>query len=392
MSSPPKITVVGAGYVGMSIATILAQKNEVIIFDISSKKVQMIKDGLATIKDDHIESLLKQDDTNLKGTCDKNEAFSDSDYVIVATPTDYNEITNEFDTQSVDSSIREILKINNHCTIIIKSTIPVGHTDLLNSQFCTDRIIFSPEFLREGKAVFDNLFPSRIIIGSNSKEAKLFALLLKDASKKKNVETMFVSAAEAESIKLFSNTYLAMRVSFFNELDSFSLQKKLDTKNVIKGVCLDPRINDIYNNPSFGYGGYCLPKDTKQLLTNYDSVPQSLIQAIVTSNTIRKDFISQKIIELNPQVVGFYRLIMKYDSDNFRFSASNSILKRLQAAGLKVLIYEPYLYDEEYNGAKVVNELDAFKSECDIIVANRVSPNLEDVSHKCFSRDIFGKN
>ena len=392
MANKIKITVVGSGYVGMSLAVLLAQKNDVVVLDIDSDRINNINNNKSTVVDPDIQAFLSNKDLSLTATLDKHDAYKNSNFVVVATPTDYDPHTNRFDTNSVDSVVSDVLKLNPNALVVIKSTIPVGHTKFLQEKHATDKVIFSPEFLREGQALKDNLNPSRIIIGSQAELGKAFANLLIEGSEKKNIETHFMRSTEAEAVKLFANTYLAMRVSFFNELDSFALSHDLDTKSIIKGVCDDDRIGEGYNNPSFGYGGYCLPKDTKQLLANYEHVPQTLIQAIVSSNTIRKDFIANEILKLKPNTVGFYRLVMKEGSDNFRSSAIEGIIKRIKAKGIEVIIYEPELDEIEFYGSKVIRSLESFKSKCDLIVANRKADCLNDVEGKCFSRDIFSEN
>ncbi len=386
------ITVVGSGYVGMSLSVLLAQHNDVTILEIDKKKVELINNKKSTVADSEIELFLSSRKLSMSATLDKSKAYSAANFIIVSTPTNFDTDKNSFDTSSVDSVIADALSFNNNALIIIKSTIPVGHTNLLQEKFSTDRIIFSPEFLREGMALKDNLYPSRIIIGSDLIASKEFGELLKAGAVKKNIETLFMSANEAEAVKLFANSYLAMRVSFFNELDSFALANDLDSKNIINGICLDERIGDDYNNPSFGYGGYCLPKDTKQLLATYDHVPQRLIQAIVSSNTVRMDFIADKILKQNPKVVGFYRLLMKVGSDNFRFSSIQGIIERIIASGTEVIIYEPTIEDDNFSGMPLIKKLEEFKAISDIIVANRNSNNLHDVSEKVFTRDVFGSN
>ena len=368
------------------------KKNEVVILDLDNERVNKVNNKKSTISDPEIEHSLSRDKLNLSATLNKQSAYKDSDFIIVATPTNYDPITNQFDTSSVDGVIRDALKINNSALVVIKSTVPVGYTKNCQKKNKSDRIIFSPEFLREGKALYDNLYPSRIIIGGNSKKSELFASLLEEAAKKENIVKIFMNSTEAEAVKLFANTYLAMRVSFFNELDSYALANSLNTKNIIDGVSLDDRIGDGYNNPSFGYGGYCLPKDTKQLLANYEHVPQTLIQAIVSSNTTRKDFIADEILKQKPDVVGFYRLVMKADSDNFRSSAIQGIMKRVKAKGVKVIVYEPELKQKDFFGSSVITSLDDFKLRSDLIVANRMADCLSDVKEKCFSRDLFGDN
>tara|TARA_B100000900_G_scaffold205352_1_gene174048 strand:- start:4028 stop:5203 length:1176 start_codon:yes stop_codon:yes gene_type:complete len=387
-----KITIVGAGYVGMSLAVLLARSNSVTILDIDSQRIEKIKSGKSTISDADIENHLKENNLNLNATLNTHEAIENAKFVIIATPTDYDSKKKKFNTNSVDSIVRKALDINSDCLIVIKSTIPIGHSSYLQKKHKTKRIIYSPEFLREGNALHDGLFPSRIVVGKESKLSEEFGKLLLEASKQKNAKTLLVSSTEAESIKLFANAYLAMRVSFFNELDSFALSKNLDAKKIIQGVSLDKRIGDGYNNPSFGYGGYCLPKDTKQLLSSFNNIPQSLIKAIVESNSLRKDLISDEILNLNPKVVGFYRLVMKAGSDNFKSSSIQGIIKRVKARGIKTLIYEPLLGEKIFFGTKVIKDLDQFKELSDLIVVNRKESFLEDVQHKCYSRDIFSEN
>ncbi len=387
-----KITVVGSGYVGMSLSVLLSQKNEVVVLDIDHDRVEKINNNKSTVEDKEIEDFLVKKQLKISSTLDKKYAYQDAKFIIVATPTDYDPITNYFDTSSVDEVVSDALEANQDALVIIKSTIPVGHTKFLQEHHNTKRVIFSPEFLREGRALKDNLYPSRIIIGSQLKEAKEFGDILADCAEKKNIETLFMPSDEAEAVKLFANTYLAMRVSFFNELDSYALAHDMDTKCIIDGVCLDERIGKGYNNPSFGYGGYCLPKDTKQLLANYAQIPQTLIQAIVSSNGTRKDFISEEIIKQKPKIVGFYRLVMKEGSDNFRSSAIQGIMKRIKAKGIEVIIYEPKLDSEEFYSSKVISDLDLFKKTADVIIVNRMAECLNNVMHKCFSRDLFGNN
>lgn len=390
MASRIKITVVGTGYVGMSMAVLLGQNNDVIALDIEQSRVDLINKRESTIKDLDVKNYLKNKKINLKATLDEELAYTDREFIIVATPTNYDSQTNYFDTSSVEQVINRCINYNKSATIIIKSTVPVGFTASMQQKFSTDRIIFSPEFLREGRALFDNLYPSRIIIGSCSRQSKIFSTLLKEAAIKKDIEILHIASTEAEAVKLFANTYLAMRVSFFNELDSFAMNEGLNTRSIIEGVCLDDRIGKNYNNPSFGYGGYCLPKDTKQLLANYDRVPQNLIQAIVNSNTTRKDFIAEKIISLNPNTVGIYRLIMKSGSDNFRYSAIQGVMKRIKAKGIKVIVYEPLLGSEYFYNSRVENNIQSFMDTSDLILANRMDQELVDVKHKIFTRDLFG--
>ena len=392
MTLKPKITVVGSGYVGMSLAVLLAQHNDVIVYDIDSSRVDKINNNKSTISDPEIQKFILDKPLSLTATNDKKKAYDEANFIVVATPTDYDETNNQFDTSSVDSVVKDAINFNSEATVVIKSTIPVNHTISLQQYHNTNRIIFSPEFLREGRALYDNLYPSRIIIGSQCDNGKAFADLLVNAAEKNDIDILFIPPTEAEAVKLFANTYLAMRVSFFNELDSYAMSNSLDTKSIIKGVCLDSRIGDGYNNPSFGYGGYCLPKDTKQLLANYEYVPQTLINAIVSSNSTRKDFIAEQIIQLRPKIVGFYRLVMKSGSDNFRFSAIQGIMKRVKAKGIEVIVYEPELNKKEFFGSRVVSDISEFKTISDIIVANRKSDSLLDVDEKCFSRDFFGDN
>lgn len=385
-----KITVVGSGYVGMSLAVLLAQHNDVKVLDVDSKRVERINNMQSTISDPEIEEFLLTRELSLSATLDEQLAYENAKFVIVATPTNYDLDTSRFDTDSVDDVVADALKFNSEAHIVIKSTIPVGHSSMLQAKFETKRLFFSPEFLREGRALHDNLFPSRIIVGSMMKAGREFAELLKQGAEKNDIEVLQINSTEAEAIKLFANTYLAMRVSFFNELDSYALTHQLNTKSIINGVCLDERIGEGYNNPSFGYGGYCLPKDTKQLLANYEDIPQTLINAIVTSNTTRKDFIADEIIKKTPKTVGFYRLVMKSGSDNFRSSAIQGIMKRIKAKGINVILYEPKLEEDFFFGSEVVINLSDFMSRSDLIVCNRHSNELDTVKYKVFSRDIFG--
>ena len=388
-----KIAVAGTGYVGLSLATLLSQNNEVWALDIIPEKVEKINKRISPIQDEYIEKFFKEKSLNLKATLDYKEAFKDAKYVIISTPTNYDEEKNFFDTSSVEDIIEKVKSMNDEIiTMVVKSTIPVGYIEKAKEKYQIDNIFFSPEFLREGKALYDNLYPSRIIVGEKSQRAKTFANLLVEAAEKENIDVLFMNNTEAEAVKLFANTYLALRVAYFNELDTYAEKKGLDASEIIQGVCLDPRIGTHYNNPSFGYGGYCLPKDTKQLLANYKDVPQNLIEAIVKSNATRKQFIADDVLKTNPKVIGIYRLTMKSGSDNFRSSAIQDIINILKEHKKEILIYEPTLNEEEFNGCKVTNDLNIFKEKSDIIMANRVAEELKDVKKKVYTRDIFNKD
>lgn len=387
-----KVTVVGSGYVGMSLAVLLAQHNDVTVLDIDPLRVDQVKRRESTVADPDIEALLKEETLSLSATLDVDEAYSGAEFVLVAAPTNYDSDANQFDTRAVDEVVRDALRKASGALVIIKSTIPVGHTRMLQELHKTNRVVFSPEFLREGQALKDNLNPSRIIVGCDEETGRGFARLLLNASERKEVPVIYMPSTEAEAVKLFANTYLAMRVAFFNELDSYALTTGLDSERIIDGVCFDERIGGGYNNPSFGYGGYCLPKDTKQLLANYDQIPQKLIKAIVSSNSTRKDFIADRIIQLNPKVVGIYRLVMKQGSDNFRASAIQGIMGRLKAKGIEVVIYEPTYAEEMFENSRVVATLVDFKAEADIIITNRMHTDLNDVGAKVFTRDSYGRD
>jgi UDPglucose 6-dehydrogenase len=387
-----KITVVGAGYVGLSLAVLFSLNHEIILLDILKEKVNLINKKISPVKDKYISDYFANKKLNLVAKLDKEMSFREAELIVVATPTYYDKKTNFFDTQSVDNTIDDIKKINSNCIIVIKSTVPVGYTNEINSKYNSKNILFSPEFLREGNGLYDNLYPSRIIVGNKNSMAKIFVGLLLEGAIKKDVSVLYMDSSEAEAVKLFSNTYLAMRITFFNEIDTFAEIRNLDTKEIIDGVSLDPRIGSHYNNPSFGYGGYCLPKDTKQLLANYKDIPNNLIQAIVDGNHTRKDHITNMILKKQPKIVGIYRLIMKKGSDNYRQSSIQGIMKRIKAKGLEIVLYEPYINNNVYLGSKVIKDLKEFKKISDIIVCNRFDSELEDVINKVYTRDIFNRD
>lgn len=387
-----KIAVAGIGYVGLSLATLLSKHHEVVALDINPKKVEMVNNKISPIKDKEIEEYFIKEDLNLKATLDYKEAFLGAEFIIISTPTNYDEEKNNFDTSSVEDIIKKVISMELNTTMVIKSTVPVGFTKTIKEKYKINNIIFSPEFLREGKALYDNLYPSRIIIGEKSKKAEQFAKILKDACLKEDVQIKYMNSTEAEAVKLFSNTYLALRVAFFNELDTYAEKKGLNAKDIIDGVCLDKRIGNYYNNPSFGYGGYCLPKDTKQLRANFKDVPENLISAIVQSNETRKSYIANEVITKKPKIVGIYRLAMKSNSDNFRSSAINDVMKKIQEKNIKVVLYEPTINEQNFNNIEIVKNLDTFKSLSDIIIANRLNDEIKDLEYKIYTRDLFSRD
>ncbi len=387
-----KIAVAGTGYVGLSLATLLSIKNEVVALDVIPEKVEMINNRISPIRDEYIEDYFKNKELNLKATLDYKEAFEGAEFIIISTPTNYDDVENHFDTSSVEDIIQKVKSMNINTTMVVKSTIPVGFIKNVKEKYEIDNIMFSPEFLREGKALYDNLYPSRIIVGEKSERAKVFANLLKESALKEDIEVKFMDSTEAEAVKLFANTFLALRVAYFNELDTYAELKGLNTRDIIEGVCLDPRVGNYYNNPSFGYGGYCLPKDTKQLKANYGDVPENLISAIVQSNSTRKDHIAQMIIDKKPKIVGIYRLTMKMNSDNFRASSIQGIMKRIKAKGIEVVVYEPTLEEETFFNSRVIKNFEEFKNITDVVLVNRMDEQVQEISDKIYSRDLFSRD